>query len=560
MNIRDYNMAKIPVFFFLSTLLFSCALISNSAAQNASKTNYPQTVEGEYLIKLTKNTNGEKWVIELNYRYPGISIDYAKELSPTLNIHLIEIDKGEWSETQILEMLRTHTAVLGANPNRISEWRGSEPDDPFYSDQWNLRQIMAPEAWEISRGGVTALGDTIVIAVMDNGCQLDHPDLVGNIWVNRGEIPGDGIDNDNNGYIDDYYGLNVTTGNDQHSAGRHGTEVIGKAAAMTNNQEGISSINWHVKIMVLSKSGGGATEADMIEAYEYALDQRRRYNETDGAEGAFVVATNFSGGIPDQDPVDFPGWCGMYDAMGEVGILSTAATVNSNTNVDVFGDIPTTCPSPYLLSVTNSDRDDQKVSGAGHGKIHIDLAAPGISLTTPTTGSDYISGIRGTSLAAPQVTAAIALLYSVDCLDFAQLVKSNPAEAARSIKSAIINGVDQNPNLEEFTLSGGRLNLFNSILEIDNCETEFGEELAILSVFPNPSPGELFVEFESPDLGEYQLEITDLTGRRVLTTPIQTIPFSPNLRKVNIAQLPAGVYLLHIAGSSRSSTQKFIKY
>ncbi len=545
----------IPLFFFT---IFSLWAFTMTGQGKHMFQNTP-VVPDEYIVQLKEGTAPSDWIGQLTDFAPNVQVEHIRPLARTLNTHLFRIETADRTPAQMREFMLVQQSVRDIFPNRIGEWRTSEPDDPLFPDQWNLFQIQAPEAWEIARGGTTALGDTIVIAIMDSGCQIDHPDLYDNIWVNRGEIPGSGIDEDGNGYVDDYFGLNVTTGNDQHSVTRHGTEVIGAAAAVTNNSEGLSSINWNVQVMVLSKSNGGPTEADMVEAYHYAIDQRSRYNESGGQEGAFVVATNFSGGIANEDPDNFPMWCEMYDLMGEMGILSTAATVNSNTDVDVFGDIPTTCPSPFLISVTNSNMDDEKILSAGYGVNNIEIAAPGRNIPTTTINSEYQGNLSGTSLAAPQVTAAIALLYSADCMAFAQLARDKPSEAALVARRAILDGVDRNPNLEQFTISGGRLNVYNSLFELSDCQFEVGP-LSISNLYPNPTTGELNIDILAPDFEAYEIQITDMLGREVLRFPVDYEAFSPNVKQINVEQLQSGAYLIHIVGARKKETHTFIKH
>lgn len=547
----------------INTTIFSLLVLFSTfshieAQENSNKAHNP-VIEGEFIVQLSEKANVQNWIEQLSEIYPEIQADHIRPLSHFMNIHLIRMKSDELSPQFIRSTVRNLRFVIDIFPNREGSWRGGEPDDPLYPDQWNLQAIMAPEAWEIARGGVTSLGDTIVIAVMDSGCQIDHPDLYPNIWVNRSEIPGNGIDDDGNGYIDDYYGLNITTGNDQHNATNHGTQVIGAAGAVTNNSEGIAGINWNVKIMVLSKSGTGPTEADMVEAYSYVIDQRKRYNESNGEEGAFVVAINFSGGIANAIPDSFPLWCGMYDLMGQVGILSTAATVNSNTNVDVFGDIPTACPSPYLISVTNSDMDDRKFSNAGYGQNSIDLAAPGRSVPTTNINDGYSGGINGTSISAPQVAAAVALLYSADCMALAELARSNPSEAALAVKRAIMDGVDKNEDLEQYTISGGRLNLYNSLFKLQDCQIDLGE-LSIVNIYPNPTFGDINIQFLTPDFEDYEIQVTDILGRRVFKTSFKADAFQSGNINLNLEQLQSGTYLIHIIGANRKSSRKFIKF
>ena len=201
-----------------------------------------------------------------------------------------------------------------------------------------------PDAWDnYTTGGTSALGDEIVIAIIDDGFDLDHEDL--NFWQNDNEIPN-GVDDDNNGYIDDFEGWNAYNQTGNIPADDHGTHVSGIAAALGNNGKGISGVNWNTQVMPIA--GSSDNEAIVIEAYSYVLEMCARYNETNGQEGAFVVVTNASFGVNQGDPDDFPIWCGLYDELGSEGILNCAATANHNWNIDQVGDVPTACTSNFL--------------------------------------------------------------------------------------------------------------------------------------------------------------------------------------------------------------------
>ncbi|MBP8754784.1 MAG: S8 family serine peptidase, partial [Chitinophagales bacterium] len=215
--------------------------------------------------------------------------------------------------------------------------RSTIPNDLSFPLQWNFyndgttggiadADIDADEAWDITTGGLTALGDSIVIAVIDDGFDINHLDL--NFWKNYNEIPSNGIDDDGNGYIDDFNGWNVLTETDVLDEYLHGTHVSGIAGAKGNNGFGVTGVNWDVKIMAVS-IGLAVYESNALEAYAYVFDQRKLYDETNGEKGAFVVVTNSSFGIDYQLPEDYPIWCAMYDSLGRLGILNAAATINS---------------------------------------------------------------------------------------------------------------------------------------------------------------------------------------------------------------------------------------
>lgn len=348
-------------------------------------------------------------------------------------------------------------------------WLRAVPNDPNFGSQWhhvNTGQnsgtpdadIDSDEAWDITTGGTTALGDEIVVCIIE-GVNMNHPDLVNNRWQNTGEIPGNGIDDDGNGYIDDIYGWNVAGNNGNVGTSGHGTNVAGMIGAKGNNSLGVAGINWDVKIMVVSGHNQN-NEANIISAYNYPLVQRKLYNETSGAKGAFVVSTNASWGLDATSASTVPLWCAFYDTLGVHGILNCGATTNSNLNVDVSGDVPTGCASPYMIGVGRSNRNDG--FAGGYGVNTIDLAAPGINVWT-TDGTNGYTSTTGTSFASPLTAGSIALLYSVPCTGFAQIARTDPQMGADMVRSALLSGVDVKPALQNFFITGGRLNVHNSL-------------------------------------------------------------------------------------------------
>ena len=367
--------------------------------------------------------------------------------------------------------------------------RRNIPDDAQFNQQWALQNtgqsggtidadIDAPEAWDLSTGGVTPLGDTIVVAIVDGGMLLTHADLIPNLWTNWGEIPGNGIDDDNNGYIDDIHGWNAYSSNGSIPSDGHGTHVAGIVGAKGNNGNYVSGVNWDVKLMALGGSSG--TTSIVLEAYGYILDQRAIYDSTGGVSGAFVVATNSSFGVNNADcnSATYSLWNDMYNAMGQYGILSCGATMNNNSNVDVTGDVPTGCESDYMVSVTNTTRNDSKNSGAAYGVTTIDLGAPGTQILSTYTGGGT-SSLSGTSMASPHVAGAIGFMHASMSSGLASFYRSSPDQGAIIIKQIILDGTDQLASLNGITVSGGRLNLYNSaVLSM--------EYLAADSLDPNP--------------------------------------------------------------------------
>ncbi len=385
----------------------------------------------------------------------GLRVD--RELSAPMRAWLLEFDHEAVPQPVMLRAVRGHRAVqLAQNDHRIAD--RSVPNDPQYPQQWHHGNIASEGAWSISTGGVTAAGDTIVVCIIERA-DLPHPDLSANAWVNHAEIPGNGIDDDGNGFIDDHLGWDPGQSNDDVFGGAHGTQVAGMAGATGNNDIGVVGASWDVKLMVVDH--GGVSESQVLAAYTYPLVMRRLYNESGGTLGAFVVATNASWGTNGGTPADAPIWCAMYDTLGTAGILNCGATSNSNVDVDVVGDLPTSCPSDFMVSVTATNSADMRTFSA-YGATTIDVGAPGSAVRTTTLGGGY-GNATGTSFASPLTAGVIGLLYSTPCPALMELVHADPVAGAQYVRQMLFDGVDQVGNLPGETVSGGRINAANSM-------------------------------------------------------------------------------------------------
>lgn len=459
---RTSNSSKVVVFLLLVFVLFSKPVDSQDKSVHFS---------GELIVQLFQDSDKDL----ISEDFQSFNLRPKRLLSKRLNIWLYEFDPvaaKSIGDEALLTSVSKHNEVAAAQFNYEVTLRQKFPDDTFFSLQWGLyntglsggvadADIDAPEAWDITTGGTTIHGDEIVIAVIDNGFQRDHPDL--DFWINHGEIPDNGIDDDSNGYVDDYQGFDAHAPNDSMPVRRHGTHVSGICAAKGNNGQGVSGVNWNVKVLPITALEGGLE--NVVQAYGYVLEMRARYNETNGAEGAFIVATNSSFGIDFADPELHPIWCSMYDAMGAVGIISAVATSNRHVNIDAVGGVPSSCGSDYMLAVTNISRTDTIYPIAAYGAISIDLGAPGTNIYSTITDSKYAYA-TGTSMASPHVAGAIALMFSNACSGFLHAYNNEPAKFALDVRQAILDGVDPNVSLDGITVTGGRLNIFNSLNEM----------------------------------------------------------------------------------------------
>lgn len=409
---------------------------------------------------------------QVNFRSLGFeqAVMAQSPLIPDMNIHLLQTNPM-FSTKGLLQELRNNPYVEYAQLNHkvtqrnlTGEEADNGPNDPEFADQWSMGLsetnfgIDALTAWTTyGTGGKDANNNEIVVAVVDGGVEITHSDLVDNIWTNEQEIAGNGVDDDQNGYIDDMHGWNGYTNSGQQKANSHGTHVSGIIGARGNNQNGVAGVNWDVKIMNVPGSSGNT--AIVLRAYQYVLDQKKLWLESNGAKGANIVSTNSSFGIDfaDCSSGEYPAWNDIYNEMGKVGILSAAATANRSVNIDQVGDVPTGCDSDYLVTVTNNRPDGQRAS-AGYGKTKIDLAAPGTQILSTYSGNST-RRLTGTSMSTPHVAGAVAFLNSIASKPLADLYVNDPGAAALEVKRIMMETVTATRQFESETVAGGILNL-----------------------------------------------------------------------------------------------------
>lgn len=478
-----------------------------------------QKILNEVIIKINTDLS-----IEQVMKSEGAKVDYKiKMLCDELGYYNIKYNHNI-DEAQLKEISKIK-GVLNANYNEFLQIR-SNPDDSLYSKQWALEFSKIDKVWQKTTGGKTLSGTDIVIAVLDNGIDVNHIDLNGNIWRNEKEIPNDNIDNDNNGYIDDYYGYNVQTGNGAIEVQDHGTSVSGIISASTNNRIGMSGVNWNAKILPIF---GVNNLGEIISAYYYIHKMRKLYNETNGSKGAFIPVTNYSGGISkawgNQPP--YNSWCEMYDLLGSQGILSVGATDNANIDVDLVGDMPSTCTSEFFICATNINKTGNKVPNAGYSDNYISLGAPGEDISTLRSKNKYDIQFSGTSAATPMVSGVLALLYSLPCHALDSLIKNDEIKAATVIKNAVLASVTQTAALKNITKSGGYLNAENALSYLsDYCDSVFPSpkgELKIVSIEENGSYKK--INYITPGENGYFYRLVNPRGQILFETTLEVPSF-----------------------------------
>ena len=423
-----------------------------------------QNVQGEFIVRFQGAYNPQYAVAALQAQ--GLQV--IEVVSKTLNLYLV---KGKPTTQESLGAAYKVKGIAYAQPNHYVFLRApinlmnGLPNDPMFNQQWDMIEgsgISASKVWQTTPGGKDKGGNDIVVAVVDGGFDLTHEDLRENIWVNKNEIPNNGKDDDGNGFIDDMYGWNAFNNSGNITSDMHGTHVMGTVGARGGNGRGVSGVNQNIKLMAVQ--GASGTTATVAKAYGYVIEQKKLWFQTKGQRGANIVATNSSFGVDNADckTGEFPVWNDLYEQMGQLGILSAAATANANVDVDRVGDVPTTCQSEYIVTVTNTTKENTKFPQAGYGARSIDLGAPGTNILSTLPNNQY-GLLTGTSMATPHVAGAIALIHAAANEGFIQRYYTQPGPAVLALKQAMLASVDQIPSLKGVTVSGGRLNVDKAV-------------------------------------------------------------------------------------------------
>ena len=429
-------------------------------------------ISAEYIVKL-KHSN-------LRSTLGGSEFTLGERLAPNAPLYSLRLPlvlRSQGKE-ELLNKLRQEPAVEYVQLDHPVKLRSAIPNDPYYDQQWQLHASgpnnpggsNAELAWQhFGPGGEDGLAQEVAVLIVDASFDLDHQDLASNWFVNSGEIPKNGIDDDRNGYVDDVTGLDLGPGDIFNFPNDHGTHLAGIIGARGNNHLGVSGLSWQVKMIPVRLNVMFTLKtSDVIKAYSYAIAMKTRWLKTAGREGANIVATNSSFGIDraDCNSGEYPVWNDLYQQMGQVGILSTVATVNASNDVDQTGDVPSGCSSEFVVSVTNMDASGIKHSNAGYGRISIDLAAPGTNILSTTFNNSYRAS-TGTSQAAPLVAGTIAYLHSIAGPAMQAALKHDRYNTTLAFKHALLSSARPNESVAE-TVSGGTLDVFAAALQLTN--------------------------------------------------------------------------------------------
>jgi len=475
---------------------------------------------GQVQIQLSSPAELESFVLSME-SHQGVSLKLLDQV-PTRPIYLFEVS-SPYDLDDVVTRAKQDARVTAASKSYrigvervrnqeapVSERRlRFKTNDPLFSTQWALNNESqeAPSSLagkynaDISMGGVDTAGSKdVVVAVIDTGLDYYHEDLAvvemvdgkpvikegSNIWVNPGEIPADGINNDNNGdtrvgwgFIDDVHGYNFVGRNgdpmDDHG---HGTHVAGVIGALRNNFKGIAGMNDKVSIMGLKflSAEGGGSDFDAQMALYYLIDLKKRFPEK-----RFITSNSWgSAGRSSKngDEDDF-----LLMAFAEAdreGILNIAAAGNDGVSNKYSEHFPSNYSNklPAFISVAATNNRDQMASFSNYGFGLVQVAAPGVQImsTVPAFlfgGNGYASW-SGTSMATPHVTGLAALLWG-----------QNLNASSRDVKDRILNSVDVLPQLHGNVTTAGRINVARAL----------GGDLNASLM---PVPDEMDYRFESP--------------------------------------------------------------
>ncbi len=462
---------KFVRFVFCFVLASVVAGQSVSAQENGRKS----FVDNELLVKYKSGTASEA-ARSINNQF-GASV---LEEFPDLNWQRIRLPEN-LSISRAISEYEQFADIEAVQPNFYYHLLAA-PNDTHFAAMYGMQKISALAAWDLTVGS-----SQVVVADIDTGLRYTHEDLAANAWTNSGEINGNGVDDDGNGFIDDFYGYDFfyNDSNPIDDAGGHGTHTAGTIGAVGNNGKGVTGVNWNVKIMAIkiySPNGTDSTSAMLVNAYNYVRLMKNRgvnIRVTNNSYGGCGEACGY-----DQTTKD------ALDAMGNAGVLNVFAAGNDNRNIETAPSFPASYTSPGVLAVASSTSTDARSGFSNFGAISVDVAAPGSGIisTYAASNASYAT-LSGTSMATPHVAGAAALLSSY-----------NPNLSTASLKATLMNTVDVLAQWNGLVKSGGRINVDRALRNQTVCTFNLSQNSLVIT---GTSGGNFIVNITAPTNCDY---------------------------------------------------------
>jgi len=405
----------------------------------------PDRVEGEYVVGISED--GSEAAVRALADELGMSLIAYRGLDRTALL------ASEADEEAALADLEASSVVAFAEPHFL--YHAGAATDDYGEYLWGLENtglngglvdadIDAFDAWDVS------IGAGIIVAVIDTGVDASHPDLAPNMWVNPGEIAGNGRDDDGNGYVDDVHGWDfVRDDAEPDDLDGHGTHVAGTVAARGDDGYGVVGTAYGARVMGLKFLEGrfGGSTYDAAAAIHYAVNH-----------GADVINASWAG----------PGYSTtLRNAINYArsrGVVFVAAAGNAASDNDRWASYPAGYDLGNVVSVAASDRSDRLASFSNYGEQTVDLAAPGAQIVSTTPGPDW-GWMDGTSMAAPMVSGVAALMMS-----------ARSELGADEVRTAMMQSVDPISGGASRLAAGGRVNAFSALQAVGAVPSAPGNE------------------------------------------------------------------------------------
>jgi subtilisin family serine protease len=428
-------------FQILKSALFGAVSVGTLIALPAHGEILPLAFENEYVIGPIRSAtiSAQPHSTELARWEEGFDTHTGGGLSISRrNFNSVSIADTETIKRDCDQLLRSRGITNGegwyCEPNYLVSVEAI-PQDPLFQSQKPLSDLELPKAWDITTGS-----SQVTVAILDTGIDYTHEDLAPNMWKNTGEIPENGIDDDENGFIDDVHGIDTyNNDSDPMDDNNHGTHCAGIVGAVGDNSSGGSGVNWDVRLMALKFIGANGSGGifDAIRALEYGVEN-----------GADIINASFGTSYPSALLRH------AIEEAGEKGVLFVAAAGNSARDIDTIPMYPAAYDLDNIISVGAEDQNGNLAWFSNYGEIGVDLVAPGEKILSTVRNGGY-QQFSGTSMAAPHVSGVAALLLS-----------KQPEFSFYELKTEIMETALSSPAFHGMTRTSGILSAYRALAGI----------------------------------------------------------------------------------------------